>query len=75
MSERPYVDHDPGCEGGHVASVSCAEVARWRADARADPAYCQYGRNGYHSFDGDGDDARCVYGECARTLAEIRGTS
>ena len=64
--------HDPDCPGGHTSDISCADVAKWRAEALANPWNCfGEGSSGYHRFATSGPEAVCEHGGCGRTRAEL----
>lgn len=70
-------EHEPYCEGGHVASISCADATAWREHERANPWHCWSGRSGYHMFGGESDpppDQKCLNEGCDRTWGELEVT-
>lgn len=66
------MNHDQDCAGGHLESISCAEVAKLRTEAAANPWYCHGATtSGYHRFDSEDPSAQCEYEGCERTWGEL----
>lgn len=68
----PRTGHELYCDGGHVQSVTCAQVATWRRDAARDPWRCWHnpgeGQLG-HWFQGQDT---CRYDGCGQKLSELK---
>jgi hypothetical protein len=67
------VKHEPYCTGGHLESISCADVAKLRAEVAANPWYCKGAtRSGYHLFGPEENpEAQCQYEGCNTTWGEL----
>jgi hypothetical protein len=68
--------HEPGCEGFHVAEISCERATEVRQAWLKDIYHCRGATpSGYHCFDGDTADAVCLYDGCTRTMGEMGSPS